>query len=80
MGAPECLKLGVIDAVIAEPIGGAHRNPDEAAKLLKAEIDKHFKPLLKIYEKNPQKIKEHRFQKFRKMGESAIETITEVSR
>ena len=36
--ALHCLDLGVIDAIVPEPAGGAHRDPDEAAKLLGASI------------------------------------------
>ena len=32
--ARHCLDLGVIDAVVPEPEGGAHSDHDEAAKLL----------------------------------------------
>src|SRR6184192_1260318 len=32
--AGHCLELGVIDAIVAEPDGGAHTNADEAARLL----------------------------------------------
>jgi acetyl-CoA carboxylase alpha subunit len=32
--AAHCLELGVIDAVVPEPEGGAHTNYDEAARLL----------------------------------------------
>ncbi len=32
--AAHCLELGVIDAVVTEPEGGAHTDPDEAARLL----------------------------------------------
>jgi acetyl-CoA carboxylase carboxyl transferase subunit alpha len=32
--AAHCLELGVIDAVVPEPEGGAHADPDEAARLL----------------------------------------------
>ncbi len=36
--APELLKLGVIDDVVAEPVGGAHRNPEAAAESLERYI------------------------------------------
>jgi acetyl-CoA carboxylase carboxyl transferase subunit alpha len=36
--AAHCLDLGVIDAVVPEPPGGAHADPDEAALLLGAAI------------------------------------------
>jgi acetyl-CoA carboxylase carboxyl transferase subunit alpha len=32
--AVHCLELGVIDEIVKEPTGGAHLNPDEAARLL----------------------------------------------
>src|SRR6266540_3243238 len=32
--AAHCLELGVIDAIVLEPSGGAHNDPDEAARLL----------------------------------------------
>ena len=32
--AAHCLELGVIDEIVSEPKGGAHLNPDEAARLL----------------------------------------------
>ena len=36
--ALHCLELGVIDAIVPEPEGGAQTNHDEAAKLLKAAL------------------------------------------
>ena len=38
--ALHCLDLGVIDAIVPEPPGGAHRDPDEAARLLGDSIRK----------------------------------------
>jgi len=32
--AVHCLELGVVDAIVAEPVGGAHIDPDMAARLL----------------------------------------------
>jgi acetyl-CoA carboxylase carboxyl transferase subunit alpha len=34
--APRLLELGLVDKVVREPIGGAHRNPTQMAKRLKA--------------------------------------------
>jgi acetyl-CoA carboxylase alpha subunit len=31
-------RLGIVDEVVAEPLGGAHRNPDQAATSLKQAI------------------------------------------
>src|SRR5919106_6269074 len=32
--APDLLQLGIIDEIVAEPVGGAHTNPERAATLL----------------------------------------------
>jgi acetyl-CoA carboxylase carboxyl transferase subunit alpha len=37
--AHDLLELGVIDAVLPEPGGGAHRNPEGAAQVLAEEIE-----------------------------------------
>lgn len=45
MNAESILKLNLIDEVIDEPLGGAHRNPDQAALLLKKSIIKNLENL-----------------------------------
>ena len=42
MNSENILKLNLIDEVIDEPLGGAHRNPDQAAMLLKKSIIKNL--------------------------------------
>lgn len=61
----ELLKLGVIDEVIKEPLGGAHRDYEETAKNIKAVIKKHVAELKDIPK---DKLVEQRYEKFRKMG------------
>ncbi len=61
----ELLKLGVIDEVIKEPLGGAHRDPEQAAKNIKAVIKKYLAELKNIPK---EKLIEQRYGKFRKMG------------
>ena len=36
--AAHCLELGVVDAIVPEPEGGAHTDPDAAAELLEQGI------------------------------------------
>src|SRR5687768_938982 len=36
--APHCLELGIVDAIVPEPPGGAHTDHDEAARLLAASL------------------------------------------
>lgn len=42
------LEYGIIDGIIKEPLGGAHRNPDEIAKTVKNAIVKNIKELSQI--------------------------------
>ena len=61
-------KMGMVDQVVREPIGGAHRDHAAAAELLKAALQKSVKRLLRV----PQgKLLDTRYEKFRKLGEFA---------
>jgi len=72
LGANKALELGVIDGIIKEPLGGAHRNFEKAAENLKSKIQQSLKTLSKL---KIEKLKEQRFQKFRKMGNQTIEEV-----
>jgi len=61
----DALRLGVVDEVISEPPGGAHRNVDLAARSVRAAIIKHIDELSKL---KTNKLLEQRYQKFRNMG------------
>jgi acetyl-CoA carboxylase carboxyl transferase subunit alpha len=43
--AAHCLELGVVDGIVPEPEGGAHTDPDEAARLLGAAVGDAFDEL-----------------------------------
>ena len=58
-------KLKVVDKVIKEPIGGAHRNPSDAFKNLKVELKKVIEGLRK---KSGVTLSKERKQKFLKFG------------
>ncbi|WP_441000280.1 acetyl-CoA carboxylase carboxyltransferase subunit alpha [Fodinibius sp. SL11] len=58
--------MNVIDGIIKEPLGGAHRNYDEAAKAVKEQLLKSLKRLKK---KSPEKLVESRIDKYANMGE-----------
>ena len=64
--AEHLLKFGVVDEVIPEPSGGAHRDPESVAGNLKKSILKHIKELSALTEKE---ILESRYKKFRSMGQ-----------
>lgn len=63
--ASALLKLGIIDEIIDEPLGGAHRNAAETIAAAKACLVKHIKRLKSVKTK---KLVTHRFDKFRGMG------------
>jgi len=64
--ATDCKELGVIDAIVPEPEGGAHKDPEEAARLLKNSI---LRALLDVQQLSPSKIVKNRYKKYRRMGE-----------
>jgi acetyl-CoA carboxylase carboxyl transferase subunit alpha len=63
--AAHCLELGVIDAIVAEPEGGAHEDPDGAAELLSAGI---VEALAEIVALDPDERRRARRAKYRRMG------------
>ncbi|HEU5424273.1 MAG TPA: acetyl-CoA carboxylase carboxyltransferase subunit alpha/beta [Nitrolancea sp.] len=65
--AADLLNLGVIDAVVPEPEGGAHANPELAAGLLKVSI---VDALADLVEQSPSKLVRERYRKFRRMGQT----------
>jgi acetyl-CoA carboxylase carboxyl transferase subunit alpha len=66
----KALELKIIDSIIVEPVGGAHREPELAAKTLIEKISKDIQELKKLSKED---LLEGRFQKFRTMGNQTIE-------
>src|SRR4051812_4527161 len=58
-------KLGVVDEVIPEPLGGAHNDPIQAANALKYVLQKHLNDLRAL---DDQKLLETRYERFRHLG------------
>ncbi len=46
--AQDMLRLGIIDGIVAEPLGGAHRMPQEAIEQLGEAIEVALIPLLGV--------------------------------
>jgi acetyl-CoA carboxylase carboxyl transferase subunit alpha len=63
--AAHCFELGVIDAVVPEPDGGAHTNHDEAARLLAEAVQN---ALAEIDNAKADERRAARHRKFRSMG------------
>lgn len=64
--APDLLKQKIIDRIIPEPLGGAHKDHQEAAKMLKGVLKEELSHLIKI---KPETLVENRLEKFGSMGE-----------
>jgi acetyl-CoA carboxylase carboxyl transferase subunit alpha len=68
--ASDLKELGCIDAIIAEPEGGAHADPDGAAKLLSTALEHHFAEIKSLPVKE---LVASRYDKFRKMAQFFVE-------
>jgi len=63
--AADLLRLGIIDEIIPEPLGGAHRDPQKMGEVLKETIKKNLKELNALKKEELLKL---RYKKFRGMG------------
>ncbi|MGQ9524435.1 MAG: acetyl-CoA carboxylase carboxyltransferase subunit alpha [Armatimonadota bacterium] len=63
--ADDALRFGVVDEVIPEPLGGAHRDPEAVALDLKAAFVRHLSELCAL---PLQELLERRYQRFRRLG------------
>jgi len=63
--APDLLRLGVIDAIVPEPVGGAHRNWEATAASLRAVLREQ---LWQLKSKSEAELIEERQEKFRRIG------------
>lgn len=64
--APDLKELGVIDEIIPEVKGGAHRDIDQQAKIIDEVLKSSLKELLKMGE---EKLIQHRYEKYKRIGE-----------
>ena len=60
------LKFGIVDEIVPESPGGAHKNPDQVAADLKGTILKHIKELSSL---SKDELIQQRYNKFRSIGE-----------
>src|SRR5580658_6120191 len=63
--ADDLEKLGAVDEVIAEPLGGAHNDPPKAAAALKYAIQKHLNDLRAL---DLDRLLETRYERYRHIG------------
>jgi acetyl-CoA carboxylase carboxyl transferase subunit alpha len=63
--AKDLMEMKVIDDVVAEPAGGAHRDPPKAAEALGKALRKHLSQLAEL---SPDELTRDRYDKFRAFG------------
>lgn len=63
--AHDLKRLGILDVLLPESIGGAHANPLKAAEILKAALKEHLEALLQL---TPAERRQLRYEKFRRIG------------
>jgi acetyl-CoA carboxylase carboxyl transferase subunit alpha len=63
--APDLLEMKIIDGIIPEPLGGAHRDYKASAEAVKVQILKSLKKLKKI---KADKLADQRIEKYSAMG------------
>ena len=63
--------LGVVDEIVPEPEGGAHRDPDLAAASLGTAVRRNLETLSAL---SIEDLMRRRYEKFRKLGKFSEET------
>ena len=63
--AQEMLRLGIVDQIVPEPLGGAHRSPPQAIAALGSAVEEALRPLLAL---DGDSVRRQRRQKFLAMG------------
>jgi acetyl-CoA carboxylase carboxyl transferase subunit alpha len=64
--APDLLEMKLIDQIVPEPEGGAHNDPEAAAKMLDPFLTRALGELSHL---SPRQIVDQRYEKFRRMGQ-----------
>ncbi|MDW8106158.1 MAG: acetyl-CoA carboxylase carboxyltransferase subunit alpha [Armatimonadota bacterium] len=63
--ADRALELGLIDGIIPEPLGAAHRDPQTTALSIRAAVLQQLEMLSQL---SPEELREQRYQRFRNIG------------
>jgi acetyl-CoA carboxylase carboxyl transferase subunit alpha len=74
--APDMLRLGIVDAIVPEPVGGAHNDPESASGLLDRAI---LGALEAVKSLSPTERVAKRYEKFRQMGKAGADFIETAS-
>jgi acetyl-CoA carboxylase carboxyl transferase subunit alpha len=70
--AQDLLQFKILDGIIPEPLGGAHRNPEATAKKISEYI---VTAIEELRQKTPGKLIEERYKRYRKIGSFKSEPV-----
>lgn len=73
--APDLLRAGIVDEIVAEPVGGAHTDPAASARLLDAALSRVLREVAAL---ESQARLDARYGKFRKMGRLGIDFVDDA--
>ena len=65
LNARDLMEMGIVDGVVPEPVGGAHRDPEAAAANLKTAVTSALRETIGV---SHDKLVRERYAKYRKMG------------
>ncbi len=65
MTSSDLLRMGIIDEIVPEPLGGAHRDHREAAANLKSHL---IRSLRELSDQPREELLQRRYEKFRRIG------------
>lgn len=75
--ADDLRRFGVVDEIIAEPLGGAHRNAEDVVRRTLDAIDRE---LTKLTPLPVERLLDERYQKYRRLGEWQAESLEPTTR
>jgi acetyl-CoA carboxylase carboxyl transferase subunit alpha len=55
-------ELGIIDEVLPEPLGGAHRDPDQVARVIEEAVTRHLDELETLEATERRRIRQRKYQ------------------
>jgi acetyl-CoA carboxylase carboxyl transferase subunit alpha len=71
--AEDCVRLGVVDEAIPEPLGGAHRHTEKTLEAVGVSLERHLSELLAI---EAGTLRQDRYDRFRALGK--MESVAPV--
>jgi acetyl-CoA carboxylase carboxyl transferase subunit alpha len=73
--ADDLHRFGIVDQILPEPLGGAHRNARDVVTRTLDAVEAALSPLAAL---TPEMLLDHRYRKYRRLGEWQAEGLEPV--